>query len=106
MVISMGSNINNHESDVYQIAVSFKSNVWAQNSRNQTDIEWFKENMKIDPKYQEQDQSILGMSYVHFFIMAFLILFFIGTFINSYLRNKRTRYILQKLLKEEGSHDS
>jgi hypothetical protein len=62
--------------------------------------------LKISPKYQEQDHGLLGMSYAHFFVMVFLILFFIGTFINSSLRSKRTRDALQTLLKEENTHGS
>ena len=72
-----------------------------QDQPDQPDIQWFKEEMKIAPKYVEEPEGILGMSWSHFFIMVFLVLFFIGALAVVYMRNKRTREILALLLKEE-----
>jgi len=65
------------------------------------DIQWFKNEMRIDPKYTEHEQGIWGMSWMHFITMVFLILFFIASLFAMYLRNRRTREILATLLKEE-----
>ncbi len=67
------------------------------------DIQWFKEEMRISPKYLEKEEGVLGMTWAHFFTMLFLVLFLIGTLILYYRRNKRTNEILQSLLKEEKS---
>jgi ABC-type phosphate transport system permease subunit len=70
-------------------------------NQDQADIQWFKEEMKIAPKYVEEQEGIWGMSWGHFFIMVFLVLFFIGALAAVYMRNKRTREILALMLKEE-----
>ena len=106
IALSLGVDISTQGKGTCLWTISLHNNAWAQDADNAADIQWFKETMKISPKYQEQDHGLLGMSYAHFFVMVFLILFFIGTFINSYLRSKRTRDALQTLLKEENNHGS
>ena len=59
--------------------------------------------MKISPKYVEQSEGVLGMSWGHFFTMVFLLLFAAGALVVFILRYKRTQEIL-KLIKEEASN--
>ena len=75
--------------------------VWAADAPNQTDVQWFKDQMRISPKYLESHEGILGMSWLHFLTMVFLTVFFIGALIALYLRNRRTKQILAALLREE-----
>ena len=65
------------------------------------DIEWFKQELKIDPKYTEQSEGILGMSWAHFLTMTFLVLFFFGALMAYHRRTTRTTRILEQLLKED-----
>ncbi|MFO7875716.1 MAG: hypothetical protein R6U55_03935 [Desulfovermiculus sp.] len=106
IVLSLGDDDRRQGEGTFQWTPPLRSNAWAQAGDDAADIQWFKETMKISPKYQEQSHGLLGMSYTHFFVMVFLILFFIGTFINSYLRSKRTRDALQTLLKEGSDNGS
>ena len=69
------------------------------------DVQWFKKTMNIAPKYQEQHSGVLGMSWPHFILMIFLILFFLATLLNYYLRSKRTKEILRTLLEEDRSRE-
>lgn len=78
---------------------------WAAQDEEQKNIEWFKQEMKISPKYLERKEGILGMSWDHFFTMVFLVLFGSGAFILFMIRFRRTRDIL-KLIKEEKAHES
>ena len=64
-------------------------------------IQWFKDEMRIAPKYQEHEQGLLGMSWMHFISMIFLVFFFIAALVMMYIRNKQTKKILNNLLKEE-----
>ncbi len=43
--------------------------------RGERDIQWFRDKMKISPKYLEQREGILGMSWGHFFTMILLLIF-------------------------------
>ncbi len=63
------------------------------------DIEWFREKMKISPKYVEKPEGVLGMSWAHFFTMLFLLLLAAGGLVVFILRYKRTKEILA-LIKE------
>lgn len=65
------------------------------------DIEWFKQELKIDPQYMEQSEGILGMSWAHFLTMTFLVLFFFGALMAYHRRTTRTTRILEQLLKED-----
>jgi hypothetical protein len=65
------------------------------------DIQWFREQMQIAPQYIEEQAGILGMTWPHFIIMLFLIVFFIGALVAYYRQTTRTTRILQQLLKEE-----
>ena len=78
---------------------------WAQQEGDSENLQWFKEEMKISPKYLEEEQGIMGMSWAHFFTMVFLVAFLLGALIEFYLRNRRTKNILEALLKE-GNHES
>jgi hypothetical protein len=68
---------------------------------NKTDIQWFKDEMRISPKYIEAQEGILGMSWLHFLLMLFLVLFFFGALIAYYKQTNRTKRILQQLLSGE-----
>ena len=70
-------------------------------NRESRDIQWFREEMKISPKYLEQDEGILGMSWTHFFTMVFLVLFFLAAVVVVVMRNVRTKQLLNRLLEEE-----
>ena len=72
-----------------------------QENQEEKDIRWFREEMKISPKYMEKKEGILGMSRTHFFTMLFLIIFFIGTIVSLLIRRRRTKQLLDLLLKEE-----
>lgn len=76
-------------------------NVVTVQNDNKPDIQWFKKEMKIDPKYTEKHEGILGMSWAHFFTMIFLVLFFFIALIAYHQRTTRTTRILEKLLKED-----
>jgi hypothetical protein len=67
------------------------------------EMEWFKETMEIAPKYQERNQGVLGMTWAHFILMVFLVIFFISATVNYYARSKRTKQILNTLLEKEES---
>ena len=68
---------------------------------NKTDIQWFKDEMRISPKYTEAQEGVLGMSWLHFLLMLFLVIFFFGALIAYYRQTNRTKRILQQLLSEE-----
>ncbi len=77
-----------------------------QQKEGSKDIQWFKKTMKIAPKYQKETTGILGMSWAHFILMVFLLLFFAATLINYYTRSRRTKKILLNILQEEKSEQS
>jgi len=67
----------------------------------QPDIQWFKDQMKISPKYLERREGIAGMSWLHFIATGFLLIFFVGALTAFYSWNRRTRRILGSLLQED-----
>ncbi len=82
--------------------------VWAAQSEpvpDKPDIEWFRDEMRISPKYFEGSVGILGMSWALFMTLVFLIVFFVGTIAFVYLWNRKTRYILTSLLEEEKRNE-
>lgn len=64
-------------------------------------LQWFRQELKIDPKYVEHREGILGMGWAHFLLMVFLVIFFFGALIAYHRRTTRTARILERLLKEE-----
>ena len=68
---------------------------------SKTDIQWFKDEMRISPKYIEAQEGILDMSWLHFLLMLFLVIFFFGASIAYYRQTNRTKRILQQLLSGE-----
>lgn len=66
-------------------------------------IQWFREKMRISPKYLEEEEGVLGMSWAHFFTMMFLVLFFIAAMTALVMRHRRTKQLLDTLLKEESN---
>ncbi len=68
---------------------------------SETDIQWFRDEMKISAKYLDREEGAWGMSWAHFFTMTLLVAFFIATLVAMYIRSKRTREILRTLMKEE-----
>jgi hypothetical protein len=64
------------------------------------DIQWFKDQMKISDKYRETHEGILGISWIHFFVMIFLILFGIGALLMFGIKQKRLKEIISEIQKE------
>jgi len=75
---------------------------FAEEKGDKPDIQWFRDQLKISPKYAEEDTGILGISWPHFVIMVFLSLFFVVGLFAVILRRKRTKELLMLLLKEES----
>lgn len=69
------------------------------------DIEWFKRETGISPKYVEHESGVMGISWVHFFAMVFLILSFFLAIFALYLRYRRTKELLNLILKEGPQND-
>lgn len=69
---------------------------------NPSDIQWFKKELGIAPKYRQQDQGIYGMSWAHFLVMGFLVLFFFAAIAVAYHRSRKTREILISMLEKEA----
>jgi hypothetical protein len=64
------------------------------------DIQWFREQMQIDPKYLEQEEGIFGISWFHFLTMMFLLLFFFMGLLAHFARIRKRKQILIALLTE------
>lgn len=64
-------------------------------------LQWFRQELKIDPKYLEHSEGILGMGWAHFLLMVFLVIFFFGALIAYHRHTTRTARILERLLKED-----
>lgn len=78
--------------------------VYAQTSSGQddsVDLEWFKNELRISPKYQERDVGILGLSWAHFLIMVFLTISFVAALVAVIIRYRKTKELLTLLLEEE-----
>jgi len=73
--------------------------------RDRPDIEWFKKEMGISPKYAEQESGVMGLSWVHFLTMVFLVLSFLVALIALILRYRRTKELLGLILKEGSQND-
>jgi hypothetical protein len=69
-------------------------------------IEWFKEELRISPKYAEESQGVFGVSWAHFMTMLFLVLFFVLGLATLLIRYKRTRKLLTTLLEEKEDADN
>lgn len=68
---------------------------------NANDITWFRDQLKISPKYQEEERGIFGFSWPHFITMIFLICSLIIALVAMVVRHRRTKELLNLLLKEE-----
>ncbi|MCK9275078.1 MAG: hypothetical protein M0P57_08305 [Syntrophales bacterium] len=76
--------------------------VSATQDQERPDIEWFKDQMRISSKYTEGESEIMGISWIHFFIMAFLVLFFIMALAALILRYGRTKELIKIILAESS----
>ena len=68
-------------------------------------IQWFKEELRITPKYTEDHKDVFGLSWAHFLTMVLLILFSLFGLASLLIRYRRTKELLTKLL-EEKKHES
>jgi disulfide bond formation protein DsbB len=64
-------------------------------------VEWFKRELRISPKYAEETQGIFGLSWAHFMTMVFLVLFFVLGLVALLIRYKRTQELLKVILEEK-----
>lgn len=65
------------------------------------DIEWFKKELRISPKYLERREGILGLSWAHFLAMVFLTVFVAVALVAVAIRHRRTKELLALLLEEK-----
>jgi len=64
-------------------------------------IQWFKEELRITPKYTKGHEDIFGLSWAHFLTMVFLFMFFIVGLVTLIIRYRRTKELLTDLLEEK-----
>ncbi|MBW1990438.1 MAG: hypothetical protein JRI97_12980 [Deltaproteobacteria bacterium] len=65
------------------------------------EIQWFKERLKISPRYQDRHDGIFGISWGHFFAMVIMGLAILSVLAAEWMRHRRTKRIVEKLLAEE-----
>ncbi len=73
----------------------------ASQNTDQPDIEWFKRELRISPKYSEKREGVLGLSWAHFLTMVFLIISFLVALSAVFFRYRRTKELLTLMLEEE-----
>lgn len=76
------------------------------NTEETPTIEWFKEELRITPKYTEGHQDVLGLSWAHFLTMVLLVGFLVSGLVFLLVRYRRTQEILTRLLEEEEKSES
>ncbi len=76
----------------------------AQKDRN-PDINWFKDQLNVFPKYQEKETGIFGFSWAHFLTMIFMGCFLVLGLVFAFLRYKRTKELL-KYIEQEVQKDA
>ena len=69
-------------------------------------VEWFKEELRITPKYVEDHQGVFGLSWAHFLTMVFLVVFFLSGLVSLLVRYRRTQELLRELLQEREKSES
>jgi hypothetical protein len=70
-----------------------------------TDLEWFKKELRISPKYRERDGGVLGLSWAHFLTMVFLTSSFAIGILALIIRHRRTKELISMLLQERGKRE-
>jgi len=78
----------------------------AHGAQGNEERQWFRDQMKISEKYVEAHDGVWGMSWGHFFTMAFLVLVALGALVIFIQRQRRTREILEIIRKEMQHGDS
>lgn len=69
-------------------------------STDDTELQWFKDQMGISEKYMEDHEGLWGMSWPHFFTMVFLVLIALAGLAVFIQRQKKTREIMEIIQKE------
>lgn len=64
-------------------------------------VQWFKEELRITPKYTEDHEGVFGLSWAHLLTMVFLFIFFIVGLVSLLIRYRRTKELLKELLEEK-----
>ena len=92
---------NKENRSVAAPAVSHAGSTSTLKSEKAPTIKWFKEELRISPKYAEKTQGIYGLSWAHFMTMVFLVLFFLLGLVALLIRYMRTKALLRVLLEEK-----
>lgn len=96
---ALGSDIAGERADTVQESQAEETSL---SRKDQTrPIQWFKEELRITPKYTEDHEDIFGLSWAHFLTMAFLLMFFIVGLVSLLIRYRRTQELLAELLEEK-----
>jgi hypothetical protein len=69
-------------------------------------VEWFKEELRITPKYTEGHQGVWGLSWAHFLTMVLLAGFSVSGLVFLLVRYRRTQELLTQLLEKEKKGES
>jgi hypothetical protein len=93
----------NHEKFSFPWEYGATNCAYAQGESEQPppNIEWFKKELRISPKYQEREIGIMGLSWAHFLVMVFLTVSFVIALIALIVRYTRTKELVAMLTKEE-----
>jgi len=85
----------------YEVVSFGPGNAFAVEGASEPNMEWFKKELRISPKYMEQEEGLMGLSWAHFLTMVFLIVFFIAAIIAVIIRHRETKKLLTFLLEQE-----
>jgi len=66
----------------------------------ESDIQWFRDQLKISERYVEEQEGVWGMSWAHFLTMTFLVLFALGALVVLIQQQRRTKDIMETIRKE------
>ncbi len=69
------------------------------------EIQWFKDELKISPRYVDEREDVLGVSWPQFLALLFMALFSGATLVAALLRHRRTNRIIRVLLQEESGEE-
>jgi len=68
---------------------------------DQSDVEWFKKELGLSPKYVERREGVMGLSWAHFLTMVFLICSLVLALMAVTVRYRRTKELLTTIMEEK-----